>query len=891
MAQPHLPRLALWIVERATPARDRDAVVGDLIEGFHHAARSDARAARRWCRRQAVRSLVPGLRRRYRDAAGVAAAPQAPHAPQGRVSMISFVNDLRFGFRLLRHQPLMAGAGMLSLAVGLGLNVLLFTLANAILLRPLPLDGADRLVMVQKQRETGIARDFSYPAFDHLRREAADVFDTVAAYGSTSAAARGAAGVTTTLDGEWVSGNLMSELGVPIERGRALAPPDDHPGAEPAVVVSSAFWRRRFGDAPLAGQTLTLNEKPLTIVGVVHRSFRGMELGRETGFWAPIAQMATIEGRDLRNRPTTSWLSVIARMKPGVTSQAAQARLVPISTAFFGPLGGPPHVLVLADGFQGGSSLPARLADPLRLLLMASLFVLVIAAVNVANLQLARAAARRGEFAVRAALGAGRARMVSLLFADAVMLTAPAGLAAIGAAVLLKERAAALIARFGQPVALDLPIDARVAAAALALTVLAALIVGGISAYLTVRRPPALDMGAAGRAAVGGGSRVQRALIVAQFAMSMALVAGAALLTRTVGELRGADMGFARNVALVDLSLDAEGYDTPADVHRYFETARTRAAAIPGVEAAAVATIMPLDYGGSRATVGIPGYVPAPGEDMELNTNRVSAGYFELMRIPVLAGRVFDARDAAGQPPRMVINETMAKRYFKDGNAVGHLIRLGETPNEVIGVVADVRYRMVREEPRPTFYRSFDQAPIPFGALHVRTAGDPDARLGEIERAVASVDPRVPVSRALSLERQLDRNIADERMARSIALVLGAAALVLAATGLYATMAFSVRRRTREIGVRMALGARAADVSFMVVRQGLLLVAAGTLLGLAGALWAGRAIRSQLYGVSPADPISLAGAALILAASAVVACWLPARRATRVDPVTALRDQ
>jgi predicted permease len=282
---------------------------------------------------------------------------------------------------------------------------------------------------------------------------------------------------------------------------------------------------------------------------------------------------------------------------------------------------------------------------------------------------------------------------------------------------------------------------------------------------------------------------------------------------------------------------------------------------------------------------------------MELNTVRVSPGYFSVMRIPVIAGREFSVADTSAQPQRVIVNQTMARKYWPNGQAVGRVARFfapsSGTPRpfnlQVIGVVADARYRMVREQPRPTFYVSTSQQPVSFFVLHVRTSGSPDARLGEIERVVAGLDPNVPVTRAVSLEQQLERNIADERMARSIALALGAAALVLAATGLYATMAFAVRLRTREIGVRMALGADSGTLLMMVVRQGLTLVAIGLIVGTTGALWTGRALESQLFGVSPIDPFSLLVSGTALTAAGLAASWLPARRATRVHPVTALR--
>ena len=885
MAQVSPPRFSLWLIEHALPARDRDAAVGDVIEDFAKLAATDPAAARQWCRRQALWSLGTGLRRRWTHT-----RPVMPAHSKGRMPMAGFFSDMSFGLRLVRHQPLMAAAGMLSLAIGLGLNIVLFTLANAILLRTLPAAGADRLVLLEKQRETETARDFSYPAFLHLREQSAGMLDTIVAFSSSQALARTTTSLPEWINGEIVSGNMFVDLGVKMAHGRPLTPDDDRDATQPAIVVSHRYWQSRFAGQALGGQTLTLNNQTFTIAGIAEPSFLGLQLGRDASFWLPIRQASLLQGRDLRNRPTTSWLFLLGRLSPGTARDTAVARLSPAWTAYSESLGYGHETLRLLNGSQGGSTALAELVQPLRLLSAASLFVLLIACVNVANLQLARAASRGAEFAVRAALGAGRRRIASLLVADAIILTLPAGLLALGAAVALREPASRLIARVGQPVTLDLSVDVRVLAAALALTIATVLVVGTLSAWLATRKAPAFGIAAAGRANVGGAGRTQRVMVVVQFALSMTLVAGAALLVRTVSELRASDMGFARNIALVSVS--PGGTFTAAEAARYFGLGVEQLQRIPGVEAVAVAAVMPLDFGGSRRTVTIPGYTPAAREDMELNYNCVSPEYFGVMHIPLVDGRVFDARDTATQPPRIVINETMARRYFPGGHAVGRQISFGDGPAnvEVIGVVRDARYRTVREAPRPSFYMMLAQEPAISAAFHVRTSGRPEDRLGDMQRTIGGIDPRMAVRRALPLDAQLDRNISNERMARSIAVILGLAALVLAATGLYATMAFAVKRRTREIGVRMALGARATDVRLMIVRQSVILVSLGVAAGLGGAVWAGRAVKSQLYGVSPIDAASFSTAALILGLAAVVAAWIPARRATRVDPVIALRD-
>jgi predicted permease len=754
--------------------------------------------------------------------------------------------------------------------------------------------------MVQSRHSQGVSMDFSYPAYMHLREASRDVFDTFVAYGSAGVSARIGDGAAMSLEGEYVSGNFFPDLGVPMRAGRALTPADDRPEAPPALVVSHAFWRRHFADAPLAGQTVLINQTLFPIVGIAHASFFGTEIGRVVDFWVPIGQMMAVEQEDYRARPTLSWLALMARLKPGVGQDAAAARLTPAWIAFYKQLGFQPETIVLADGSQGDSDLPRNIGAPLRLLMAASLFVLLIACVNVANLQLARAAARRQELAVRAALGAGRARLVSLLLADAVILTVPAGLLALLAAAAWKDRAGQLIARWGQPVTLAAPIDVRVVLAALAMIVASALIVGGLSAWLSTRRVPSLALAEGGRSGITGAARTQRALVVLQFALSMTLVGGAALLVRTVGQLRGTDLGFTRDAVLLEVAPGQTGY-TRETLPRYYASAFEHVRRVPGVEAVAFAHVMPLDFGGSRSTIEIEGYTPARDEGMEHNVVRVSPGYFEVMGIRMVAGREFDDRDTAAQPVRIVVNETMAKKFWPNGQAVGRHARFFQPPRpgqpavrpydvEVIGIASDVRYRMVREEKRPTYYLSTVQRPVGFGVIHVRTSSRPEARLGEIERAVTGADPRVPVARAFTLNGVLERNIADERMARSIGIALGIAALVLAATGLYATMAFAVRRRTREIGLRMALGADVSTVRAMILRQGLLLVAAGAAFGLIGAYWAGRALESQLYGITPADTWSLSASAAVLAAAALVAMWMPAARATRVDPVTALRE-
>jgi predicted permease len=394
------------------------------------------------------------------------------------------------------------------------------------------------------------------------------------------------------------------------------------------------------------------------------------------------------------------------------------------------------------------------------------------------------------------------------------------------------------------------------------------------------------------RTVAGPKRRIQRLLVAGQFALSMALLTGAVLLSRTIVNLRSTNLGFdARQVAVVEISPDMARISRE-DAVRYFDDVVRRVSSIGGVEGAAVAHVMPLDFGGSRTSIEIAGYVPQPDEDMELNFVRVNPGYVATLGIPLLQGRAFEDADRAGQPRRIIVNETMARRFWPEG-AVGRFVRFSSQEPfdvEVIGVAADAHYRMVREEARPSFYAPLAQWPSASGVLHARFQGPPAGRIEELRRVVGSVNPAVPVVRAGTLREQMERNIADERLAGTIGLTLAGATLVLAAVGLYAIMAFLVGRRTREIGVRVALGAHRADVRRLVLRDAGRLALLGIAGGLALAVWLAQMLRNLLYGVDPLDGVSLAAAAVILGGAAVLASWVPARRAARVDPLAALRE-
>ena len=460
--------------------------------------------------------------------------------------------DLRFALRLLKRQPLMSLVAFLSLAAGLALNILLVTIADAALARALPVRDPGRLVVLLLQRESGLMHNFSYPDYRDLS-ERARALDGLVAYGGVSATLAGSGGAAA-IEGEVVSGDFFATLGVPLHAGRALTRADDSAGAPPAAVVSEPLWRDRLGAAQLSGQTVTLNGQPFTVVGVVASRFSGMQVGRKAEFWVPLAHARALTGEDLLPRPTTSWLTVIGRLREGTAADVAREELDAILRRVRESSGRPIEPVVLQPGARGDSTLSEQLASPMALLLAAGAVVLLVACLNVANLQLARTEARRRELAVRSALGARRIQLVRLLLIDGCLMSTAAGVAGLYVAALFRNSAASLIAFYGQPVSLSIPLDYRVVATAFVLSSATALVIGVLSTWQVARRPTAGSL-ADGRSESGSRRPGQRVLVVAQVALSMALLTGASMLVRTLDRLRHADLGFdPRRVAVLQVS-------------------------------------------------------------------------------------------------------------------------------------------------------------------------------------------------------------------------------------------------------------------------------------------------------------------------------------------------
>jgi predicted permease len=891
------PRAAEWLVERSLAADERDAVLGDLAEEHAEIAETaGAPAARAWYWHQALVSIPPNLHRRATRPRGVPVDTDPIDAGGRRrgTLMDSVILDIRYAWRMVRRRPIVTSVALASLIIGIALPAVVFCLLDSVLLRPLAIEAPDRLGVLLEVREDGINHNFSYPDFAEYRAAQRTLID-MAAYSRADITLQRPGG-SQIVASELVSGSYFQTLGVAIRFGRGLTDADDRADAAPVAVVSDSLWRELTseGDATFTARSVTLNARDFAIVGVARSPFRGMEVGRDARIWAPLHAQPVLDpsgGQNFLPRRSTSWLTVVGRLRPDATRERAAADLNAVE-ATLAPAAGrsPSRRLTLVPGRQGDSSLPEMTGAPLTLLLGAAILVLLVACANVANLLLARATERSREIAVRVALGAGRARVARLVLIETVMLGFVGSLAALVVARWIAELAVPFISRYGAPVTLDLTLDWRVAgfvaAAGVGATVMAALapVLGAVRTA---------SFGEGGRTVSPGpaSTHARRGLIIVQFALSLALVVAASLLAQTVYNLRTITTGFDMDhVALVAVDPEAAQLDA-GRTRAYLNAAIERLARVPGVKAAGFGRVIPLGFGGSRTTIVVPGYQPAKDEDMEINFNVVSPSYFEAMGMSLVGGRAFDDRDVAGRPAVAIVNQTMAARYWPRGTAVGQHIRFGrnEPPIEIVGVAHDVKYRTLREESAPSFYLPLGQERARAGVLHVRTEGDPRVLLDTLRKSVLDVDAAVPITAVRTLRDQVRLNLNDERLAMMIGLTLGAAAMLLAAVGLYGSMSYAVGQRMRELGVRMALGATARDIRRLVLGQGLVLSFAGTVLGAGLAVVLARSLENRLFGVRAADLPTLIASACVLIVVAIVATWLPARRAARVDPVEALR--
>ena len=816
--------------------------------------------------------------------------------------MPAFLQDLRYGIRMSLRSPGLTLVAVFTLAIGVAANTTIFSYVDMMMLRPIPgaADGA-RLVAFEGVAADGRPLPTSYRDFQDYRDRLSPILDL--ALGTPITLNIGSGDHSSQVWTEVVSANYFDVLGIRPALGRLFRRDEDGDvsGVAPVVVLGNELWRSRFNADPrVIGKSLVVNRQPMTVIGVAPPEFHGSMPGIHLQLWVPVTmapQLSLMPAGSLDDRNARGHMAV-ARLRPGVTAARARAecaaaarRLAEANPATNKGIGA--LVLPVRKSHFGGQN---TMEGPLRILMTACLMVFLIVCANVANLLLARATTRRREFSLRMAVGGGRWRLARQLFAESLVLAVMGVLVGLPMAMWMGRGFGYFQPRGANlPVSLDLPMSADILWFNALICVLACVASGIAPALHGVRTKLSEALKDGGRSGTGSrrSRRLSRALIVSEVAMAMLAIIAAGLFARSFDNARRIHPGFdAGNVLVAHLELSATGYDSPQR-KELCDRLRGRLVARPGVVAVSWAETVPLwFFGGPVEEVAPEGYVPSPSESMGVERNLVAPGYFDLVRIPLLAGRDFDEHDTTSTNPVLIVNQTFANRYFPGRDAVGrHVSVMGERYT-VIGIARDCKYQKPTESAQPFLYVPYRQTLYGQTVIfHIRTAGEPEQAAGILRRELSAVDPSVRLLDVLPMAEAIRAGLYALSMAAVLLAVLGVFALALAITGLYSVMAYAVAQRTQEIGIRMALGARAVDVLAMVVRQGMWLALVGVAVGMAMALAVTRLAASQLVHVSPADPLVFAGASLLLLAVAMAANYVPARRATRVDPNVALHEQ
>ena len=832
--------------------------------------------------------------------------------------MTRLVQDVRYAARTFRKSPVFSGVAVFSLALGIGANTAIFTLVDQLILRLLPIEDPQNVVLLAgRGRHYGGNNGrnaLSYPMYQELR-DRNQVFSAMMCryrLGFSIAADS----QTEAVNGELVSGNYFPMLGTRPALGRLFTASDDlHAGAHPYAVLSYTWWKTRFaGDAHVLGRTIRVNDYPLTVVGVAQPAFEGMEPGLPAFLFVPMAMAREVRpGFTAMFERRSRWVNAYGRLKAGITLEQAKAGLQPLFHQIIEsevPLPGfrdaTPYDrqqflrmwMEVMPGSQGNTNLRRQYEKPLWVLAGVVGLVLLIACANLASLLTARAAARQKEIAIRLAIGSSRARMLRQLLTESVLLAAAGGVAGLGLAVLMVKGLLAFLPTVVTGYAISSSPDWRMLAFTFALSLITGVGFGMVPAIQSTNPNISLTLKEQTGAIVGDGSQVsfRKILVAAQVTLSLLLLIGAGLFARSLSNLHSLDPGFKiRNLVQFSVNPRAIGYNANRSLE-FFRKLEEGLCRIPGVHSAASANMAALTGNEWDMWVTIDSFDRKSGEPPDPHFNAVSSGYFETLGIPVLQGRAFTPKDDANAPKVAVVNAKFAKRYFGNGIAVGHKFGVGSSPNtptdiEIVGVVGDTRYESLRDEiPLEVYLSNVQQQGGMFSqVVYVRTERDPGNAFGAIRAAVREIEPNIPMVSMMTLERQLEESLITERMIAALSTVFGLLATVLAVLGLYGVMAYTVARRSREIGIRMALGAQSGNVVWLVMREVLLLVAGGVGIGLPAALALSKLVRAQLYGVEPDDPLSMAAATLLLAAVAVLAGYVPARRASGYDPVRVLR--
>jgi predicted permease len=822
--------------------------------------------------------------------------------------------DVRYGLRMLARSPGFTAVVILTLALGIGANTAIFSVVNAVLLKSLPVQKPEELVVVKySDPQSGrLNEDFSYPMYQAIRDKNTCFAGVLARSGLDLNVGYG--GQSEQLYGELVSGNYFTALGVRPWLGRLFADDDDRvPGGHPVAVLGYGYWQRRFGSDPsIVGKQIILNAKPMTVIGVTPPGFYGTELARDPGVRVPM-MMATIFRPVPANRlqnPRHRWMTIMARLGPEISGSVAQAAIdmlyrqtLEAELAQSSPnltehdrkraLGAK---IELVSGEQGFAHLRGEMERPLLLLFIVTGIVLVVACANLANLLLARTEKRKQEIAVRLAIGAGKARLTRQWLTESLMLSAMGGFAGI----LLAAWAKSVLLGFlpaTYSANLEVPMDLRVLGFTLAASFVTGLLFGLAPVLQLTRSSPSGALRDEAPSVASGGRlfSLRSGLVFLQVALSLPLLIAAGLFLRSLDNLHGINAGFVKeNVFLAQLNPSLNGYSQER-IKGLYEDLLARVRSLPGVRAASFASDSPLSGGWDSNSVRVEGYQPRPDEELSVNNSIISSGYFASLGIPLVAGRDLTAQDDAAHPKVAIINETMAHYFFGAKNPIGNKIGTNDDPKapldiEIVGLVKDAKYVNLKDGPRWHFYTAMAQQPRLFDmTLHARTAGDPGKLTELVRMQVKDLDVNLPLYGTTTLAIQTEGSLTQERVVTWLSSMFGLLATLLASVGLYGVVAFAVTRRTREIGIRMALGAQRRNIFGTVLQHMFIVVGAGIAAGVAAAYAGSRLLGTMLFEVKSTDLLSYVGACSLLLCVAGIAAYVPARRATLVDPNEALR--
>ncbi len=836
--------------------------------------------------------------------------------------METLFKDVRYGIRGLLKRKGFAAIAVLTLALGIGANTAIFTLVNAVMLKSLPVEKPEELVLfsdaigegtsIEDSPQTGQWHIFSYASYEYFR-DHNQSFQDIAALRSgasrlsvrQSDSQSGAARAS----GQLVTGNYFSVLGVRAMRGRVLTPEDDKPNAQPAAVISHRYWEKELNSDPATvGKSFIINGTHFTVIGITPPEFFGERVRRPPDFWMPLSFQPQIELRDsyLTNNQVY-FLMVMGRLKPGVNMGQAQASTNLALRQFLTEQAGSQLTeerqkgiqntyATLVEGSGGISRLRVVYSKPLQTLMAIVGMVLLIACANVGSLLLSRAASRKAEISLRMALGATRWRITRQLLTESMLLAGLGGLCGV------------LLAQWGVFVLVGLvagetPLDTRPDVGVLAFTVGVSIFAGLLFGLVPALQASHTNLSSAMKEKTrtrSGFLRVSLSslMVVMQVGLSMVLLTGAGLFAGSLVKLQSEDLGFERdNLLLLGIDPRLAEYK-PVELATLYQQVIDRLGSLPQVKSVSMATYAPMSGTRRSSSIKVTGYTPQSGEDTTVQDILAAPRYAETLGMPVLRGRDIELRDTAASTQIAVVNATFAEHYFKNQNPIGRSFTFDDetdkgNPIEIVGVVGDVKSDPdTREKPEATVYRPILQ--IQDGSaytvtIHVRTLSDPTPLTSQVRQMINQIDPKLPIFGVTTMSEQLRDNLTQERLIAQLVSFFGALALILACIGLYGVMAHGVARRTNEIGIRMALGARGGNIAWMVLRETLYLVLAGLVIGVPAALLAASLISSQLFGMSPSDPLTLIGAAVVLTLVALLAGYLPARRAARVNPLNALR--